>query len=88
MNMERKKNIIGEVSVEVKAGLLVDERTFRTCLNLIAIHAQNEGLKGMVVRFDDQFLDGCSIKPLETEEEVKAAFYAIPDMFKEKENED
>lgn len=86
--MESKKNVIGEVNVEVKAGLLVDERTFRTCLNLIAIHAQNEGLKGMVVRFDDQFFEGCFIKPLETEEEVKAAFYARPDMFKEKDNED
>lgn len=80
----KKKNIIGEVSVEVKAGLSVDERTFRTCLNLVAIHAQNEGLKGMIVRFDDPFLEGCSIKPLETEEEVKAAFYARPEMFKEK----
>lgn len=72
--MNSKKNVIGEVNVEVKAGLLVDERTFRTCLDLIAIHAQNEGLKGIVVGFDDQFFDGCSIKPLETEKEVKAAF--------------
>lgn len=86
--MNSKKNVIGEVNVEVKAGLLVDERTFRTCLDLIAIHAQNEGLKGIVVRFDDRFLDGCCIKPLETEEEVKAAFYATPEMFKEKDNED
>lgn len=86
--MENKKNVIGEVSVEVKAGLSVDERTFRTCMNLVTIHAQNEGLKGMVVRFDDQFLEGCSIKPLETEEEVKAAFFATPEMFKEKESED
>lgn len=86
--MENKKNVIGEVSVEVKAGLSVDERTFRTCINLIAIHAQNKGLKGMVVRFDDQFFDGCHIKPLETEEKVKAAFYAAPEMFKEKESED
>lgn len=86
--MESKKNIIGEVNVEVKAGLSVDERTFRTCINLIAIHAQNEGLKGIVVRFDDQFFEGCCIKPLETEEEVEAAFYAKPDMFKEKESED
>ena len=83
--MENKKNIIGEVSVEVKAGLSVDERTFRTCLNLIAIHAQNEGLKGIVVGFNDSCFEGCSIKPLETEEELKAAFYATPDMFKKKE---
>lgn len=81
--MESKKNIIGEVNVEVKAGLSVDKRTFRTCMDLIAIHSRNEGMKGMVVIFDDQFIDGCCIKPLETEEEVKAALYARPDMFKE-----
>lgn len=86
--MDSKKNIIGEVNVEVKAGLSVDKRTFRTCMDLVAIHAQNEGLKGMVVRFNDQDFDRCSIRPLMTEEEVKAALYASPDMFKEKENED
>lgn len=86
--MENKKNVIGEVSVEVKAGLSVDEKTFRTCMNLVAIHAQNEGLKGMVVRFTDDFFEGYAIKPFETEEEVKAAFFATPEMFKEKESED
>lgn len=86
--MNSKKNIIGEVNVEVKAGLSVDKRTFRTCMDLVAIHAQNEGLKGIVVRFDDQFFEGCSIKPLMSEEEVNAALYARPDMFKEKENGD
>lgn len=85
--MESKKNIIGEVNVEVKAGLSVDKRTFRTCMDLVAIHAQNEGIKGMVVRFNDQDFDRCSIKPLMTEEEVKAASYARPDMFEEKESE-
>lgn len=86
--MESKKNIIGEVNVEVKAGLSVDKRTFRTCMDLVAIHAQNEGIKGMVVRFNDQDFDRCSIKPLMTEEEVEAASYARPDMFEEKESED
>lgn len=87
--MENKKNVIGEVSVEVKAGLSVDEQTFRTCMSLVAIHAWDEGLKGMVIGFSDSNdRDGYFIKPLETEEEVKAAFYATPDMFKEKESED
>ena len=86
--MNSTKNIIGEVNVEVKAGLSVDKKTFRTCLNLMAIHAQNEGLKGIVVRFDDRDIDGYSIKPLMTEEDVNAALYARPDMFKEKENKD
>lgn len=85
--MERK-NIIGEVNIEVKAGLSVDKKTLRTCMDLVAIHAQNEGIKGMVVRFNDQDFDRCSIRPLMTEEEVEAALYASPDMFKEKENED
>lgn len=84
--MESKKNVIGEVNVEVKAGLSVDKKTFRTCMDLIAIHARNEGLKGMVVRFDDQDIDRCSIKPLMTEEEIRAALYVTPDMFKEKED--
>lgn len=86
--MNSKKNVIGEVNVEVKAGLSVDKRTFGTCMDLVAIHAQNEGIKGMVVRFDDRDIDGYSIKPLMTEEDVNAALYARPDMFKEKENED
>lgn len=61
---ENKKNIIGEVSVEVKAGLTVDKKTFRTCMNLAAIHAENQGLKGMVVYFDRDDPDGYSILPL------------------------
>lgn len=81
--MESKKNIIGEVNVEVKAGLSVDKRTFRTCMDLIAIHAQSEGIKGMVVRFDDRDINGYSVKPLMTEEDVNADLYARPDMFKE-----
>ena len=36
------KNVIGEVNVNINAGLSVDERTFHICLDLVAIHAQNE----------------------------------------------
>lgn len=86
--MNSKKNVIGEVNVEVKAGLSVDKRTFRTCMDLVAIHAHNEGIKGMNVRFNDQDIDRCSIRPLMTEEEVNTVLYARPDMFKEKENKD
>ena len=86
--MESKKNIIGEINVEVKAELSVDNKTFRTCMDLVAIHAQNEGLKGMVVKFNDEDFDSCAIKPLTTEEEVNAALYASPDMFKQNESED
>ena len=38
-------NNIGSVTVEVKAGLSIDEHTFRTCLDLIAIRARNEEKK-------------------------------------------
>ncbi len=86
--MDSKKNVIGEINVEVKAGLSVDKRTFKICMDLVAIHAKNEGIKGMVVRFNDQDFDSCSIRPLMTEEEVEAALYASPDMFKEKVSED
>lgn len=73
---ENKKNIIGEVSVEVKAGLTVDKKTFRTCMNLAAIHAENQGLKGMVVFFDRGGSDGYSIIPLETEERCAKVYGA------------
>lgn len=86
--MENKKNVIGEVSVEVKAGLSVDERTFRTCMNLVSIYARNNGFDGMVVGFNDPGeRDNYFIKRLMTNEETKAAFYATPEMFKEKESE-
>lgn len=66
---ENKKNIIGEVSVEVKAGFSIDEKTFRTCMGLIAIHAENRGIKGMAVFFDMNDADGYSFIPLKTDEE-------------------
>lgn len=43
--MNSKKNIIGEVNVEVKAGLSVDKKSFRTCMDLVAIHPQSEGIR-------------------------------------------
>ena len=85
--MENKKNIIGEVSLEVKAGLSVDERTFKTCMDLVSIYARNNGFDGMVVGFNDPSeRDNYFIKPLMTNKETKAAFYATPEMFKEKES--
>lgn len=73
---ENKKNVIGEVSVEVKAGLTVDKKTFRTCMNLAAIHAENQGLKGMVVFFDRNDPDGYRLIPLETEERCEKVWGA------------
>lgn len=80
---ENKKNVIGEVSVEVKAGLAVDKKTFRTCMNLAAIHAQNTGLKGMVVYFDHNDIEGYSFIPLETDEQCSRVWDAAFDRNKE-----
>lgn len=68
------KNIASEINVEVKAKLSVDSSTFYTCMRLIAIHAKEEGLKGMVVRFED-YGDGYSIRPLITDEDVEKCLY-------------
>ncbi len=71
------KNIIGEVAVEVKTGLSVDKRTAQICMDLLSIHFKNEGVKGVVMRFnDDPQLGGIAVTPLLTEEEVNAAMFA------------
>lgn len=58
--MEEKK-IINGIEVEVKAGLFVDEKTFRTCMNLISIYAENNGIKGMIVDFGEEFNNGAAV---------------------------
>lgn len=45
------KNIVGEIKVEVKASLTVDEDTFDTCVNLMTIYAREHGVKGMTLDF-------------------------------------
>ena len=75
--MSKEKQIIGEVAVEVKAGLYVDRKTFRTCMNLASIHAQNEGLKGMVVLFDMDDPEGYRIIPLETDKQSEKVWDAV-----------
>lgn len=75
--MNNAKNVIGEVSVEVKAGLSVDEKTFRTCLNLISIYAENNGAKGIFVNLNDG--DYPLVKLIETDESLEAAAMAVFD---------
>lgn len=75
--MNNAKNVIGEVSVEVKAGLSVDEKTFRTCLNLISIYAENNGAKGIFVNLNDG--DYPLVKLIETDESLEAAAMAAFD---------
>ena len=74
--MKEKQTVIGEVAVEVKAGLFVDQHTFHTCMNLATIHGRNEGWEGMIVIFDNKLDDGYAIMPLETKEEVENVLYA------------
>lgn len=74
--MSDKQTVIGEVAVEVKAGLSVDQHTFHTCMNLAAIHGHNEGMNGMIVIFDDELDTGYAIVPLKTKEEIDNVMYA------------
>lgn len=72
--MNDAKNIIGEVNVKVTAGLYVDERTFRTCLDLISIHAKQEGMKGLIMTMSREDQDRCDIFPIFTEHGLDCAF--------------
>ena len=40
-------SIDGELTIEVKATLTVDEDTFNTCVNIMTIYAREHGIKGM-----------------------------------------
>lgn len=71
-----KKDVISEVTVEVKAGLSVDKHTFQVCLNLMQIYAKNNDIKGMVVGFDDRF-DESFFKILNTNEEVDKIMHGM-----------
>lgn len=44
-------SIAGELKIEVKATLTVDENTFKTCMNLMEIYAREHGVKGIVLDF-------------------------------------
>lgn len=46
-------SIAGELKIEVKATLTVDEDTFRTCVNLIEIYAREHEIKGTILDFRD-----------------------------------
>lgn len=76
--MTNNKNVIGNVSVEVKATLSVDERTFRTCLNLITIHAKQEGFKGIILVFPENDSEDCEgLFPIFTKDGLTNAFKGL-----------
>lgn len=70
------KTVIGEINVEVKAGLSVDKKTAMICMDLLSIYFKNEGCKGIVMRFNDDSLGEVSVIPLLTENEVNATMFA------------
>ena len=77
-------NNIGSVTVEVKAGLSIDEHTFRTCLDLIAIRARNEGKKGLVITIPGEDECGCGCTAIPTEKALNRVFDALYDIEGEK----
>lgn len=44
-------SIAGELTVEVKTTLTIDEDTLDTCVNLMTIYAREHGIKGMTLDF-------------------------------------
>lgn len=42
-------SITGELTIEVKATLTVDDDTFNTCVNIMTIYAREHGIKGMTL---------------------------------------
>ena len=48
--METNRNVIGEVNIQVNAGLYVDQQTAEVCMDLLSIHFRNRGYSGMILR--------------------------------------
>lgn len=71
-----KETTIGQISVEVKAGLSVDEKTARICMDLLSIYFKNRGYKGVVMAFRDDSYDSDVMQVLTTEEAVDIAMMA------------
>lgn len=44
-------SIDGELTIEVKVTLTVDDDTFNTCVNIMTIYAREHGIKGMALDF-------------------------------------
>lgn len=67
------KTSVGGISIEVKAGLSVDDETARICMDLLAIYFKNGGCKGAVLRFND---DGVGVQALLSDNAVNVAMGA------------
>ena len=78
-----------DINITVKANLVVDDQTFRTCLNLIDIHMQTNNVSGIVIASGKHHGGNVGVTPLLTEEELNAAAMAkfnIPVKNKEESN--
>lgn len=85
--MSERQTVIGEVNVEVKAGLSVDEKTVRICSDLLSIYFKNRGYSGVVLQFDDYGAGYVNFTGLETNEEVDMAMN-VPRAYKRKNKEE
>lgn len=69
--------IIDNIAVEIKATLSVDERTFKTCLDLISIRAKQAGFKGVILTMPEDDSHAINATPIYTEEGIKSAHYGL-----------
>ena len=63
-----------EIKVKISAALEVDDATVDICMQLIAIHAKNHGVKGLVLRFNEND-NNPSVLPLMTDKDVDERLY-------------
>lgn len=78
--MAKIENTDLTVNINVSTKLTVDERTFYTCLQLLNSYGLQEGLKGMVLRFDDNSYNVFTtpvIQTLRTEEDVRQVMMVV-----------
>lgn len=85
--MSERQTVIGEINVEVKAGLSVDEKTARVCSYLLSIYFKNRGYSGIVLQFDDCVAGFANFTGLETNEEVDMAMN-VPRAYKNRKKEE
>lgn len=74
--MNKNKTVIGEINVEVKAGLSVDRKTAEICMDLLAIYYSSRDAKGVVLAFPKDDIRGCAVREIETDNEVMFAMRA------------
>ena len=67
-------NVIGEISVEVKTQLSVDNHTFNICRDLISIRAKNDGVKAFVLIIPEDDNTDCETIPIFTEDGLNMMF--------------